>query len=54
VRERRVDWYAPALGRVVYTRRDSEYTDQLRGGELMRGGSMVEELLEAPRRRKPT
>jgi hypothetical protein len=50
VTERRVDWYAPALGRVVYTRRDSEYTDHLRSGELMRGDSRVEELLEEPQR----
>lgn len=50
VTERRVDWYAPALGRVVYTRRDSEYTDHQRSGELMRGDSRVEELLEAPQR----
>lgn len=50
VTERRVDWYAPALGRVVYTRRDSEYTDHLRSGELMRGDSRVEELLESPQR----
>ena len=47
VTERRVDWYAPAAGRIVHTRRDSEYTDQLRGGEVMRGDSRVEELLEA-------
>ncbi|HEX6829081.1 MAG TPA: hypothetical protein VF104_08885 [Burkholderiales bacterium] len=50
VTERRTDWYAPALGRVVYTRRDSEYTDQQRSGELIRGDSRVEELLEAPQR----